>query len=255
MKNIKYNPEESIKYYDQLKEYAEDRTKSLSSMLAEYISVTDEYGKLFCRITSLFGTISPKNESEATARDLLADIFDFTYETRPFLLKGKPEIAFPLARRAYESLSLLVACHFEPKIALKWETGKQIGNKEIRKILDKHPMGETEESTRELYRYFSKASHPNRDLVAKRFLGEGNNFVLGSIAIPDLILTADLCIHILSLWFWFAAFVGYTYISILDSFDKEFGRDYIAIANKAKMLSKELVENYNHLLKEFKNGK
>ncbi len=239
--NIKYDPEIAAKYYDQLKNYAEDRTTSLSTMLEEYISVTDEYGKLVCRLIALLGTIPPANRNEVIVRDLLADIFDFLYETRPFLLKGKPEIAFPLARRAYESLSLLVACHFDSKLAAKWEAGKKIGNTEIRKILNKNPMGEKEESTRELYRFFSKASHPNRHLVAERYLGDGNYFVLGSIAIPDLILTTDLCYRILSLWFWYVAFINAIYLRLHVSIDKEFGKDYLVTANKAQDLSKKLI--------------
>lgn len=235
-----------------MKDYAEDRTTSLSTMLEEYISVTDEYGRLVCRLTALLGTISPANDNEVIVRDLLADIFDFLYETRSFLLKGKPEIAFPLARRAYESLSLLVACHFDSKLAAKWAKGKEIRNAEIRKILNKHPMGETEESTRELYKYFSKASHPNRLLVAERYLGDGNYFVLGSIAVPDLILTADLCNRILSLWFWYVAFINFIYLKLHVSIDKEFGKDYLATAKKAQDLSKELIANFNRLLSELK---
>lgn len=253
--NIKYNKKEALKHYDKLKFYADDRTSALSSMLGKYISVTDEYGKLVCRLTALLGSVPPQNDEERITRDLLADIFDFLYETRPFILKGKPEIAVPLARRAYESLSLLVACHFDSKVAGKWAAGKEIGNAEIRKILAQHPMGETEESTRELYKFFSKASHPNRYFVAERFLGDGNFFVLGSIGFPNLILTADLCHKIVNLWFWYVAFINFIFLKFHISIDPEFGKDYLATANNAQELSKELIENFNMLLRELKEEK
>lgn len=251
--NIESNSESSINNYDRLKEYAEARTADLSSMLEEYVDVTDDYGRLICRLTSVLGTIPPKNEVETTIRDLFADVFDNLYETRPLLLKGKSEVAFPLARRAYESLSLLVACHFDSNLAKKWNAGKEIGNAEIRKILNKHPMGETEESTKELYKFFSKGSHPNRDLIAERYLGDGNFFVLGSIGVPDLILTADLCNRILSLWFWYVAFVCFIYMDIHTEKDIEFRQNYLVTANKAKSVSMEIAENFNRLLEEFRN--
>ena len=113
----------------------------------------------------------------------------------------------PLARRAYESLSLLVACELEPKLADRWMAGKQIGNAEVRRVLAAHPMGEPEAGTRKLYNFFSKTTHPNRSHMAHRYLGEGNEFVLGAIGRPSLALLADYAHKTLSLWFWFAAFV------------------------------------------------
>jgi len=56
----------------------------------------------------------------------MADVFDFLIEARPLIIKGKTEIAYPLACRAYESLLLLVACHLDESVANRWMTGKQI---------------------------------------------------------------------------------------------------------------------------------
>jgi hypothetical protein len=125
-------------------------------------------------------------------------------------------VAYPLARRAYESLSLLVACVLEPKLADRWIAGTQIGNAEVRRVLAAHPMGEKETQTRELYDFFSKSTHPNRNTIAYRFLGEGNEFVLGAIGTPSLALLTDYALKTLNLWFWFAAFVVFTFREVLS---------------------------------------
>ena len=182
---------ESQRAYVELTKYAETRSKELTTMLQPYIEVTDSYGELVCHIALILGQTPPRSKQDAVLRDLMADVFDFLYEARFLIIKGKLEIAYPLARRAYESLSLMVACFLRPPLADRWSAGKKINNAEVRKLLAKHPAGESEHTTQELYNFFSKASHPNRDLVANRFLGEGNEFVLGAIGRPNLTLLAD----------------------------------------------------------------
>ena len=75
----------------------------------------------------------------------------------------------------------MVLCCFDPAIAEKWDSGVQIPNQEVRKKLASHPMGESEDSMREVYRFFSDAAHPNRDIIPGRYLGDGNKFVLASV--------------------------------------------------------------------------
>src|SRR5262249_59189705 len=70
-----------------------------------------------CGIVVILGKTPPASPRDAAARDLIADVFDFLYEARALIIKGKLEVAYPLARRAYESLSLLVACELEPNLA------------------------------------------------------------------------------------------------------------------------------------------
>jgi len=83
--------------------------------------------------------------------------------------------------------------------------GEQIGNAEVRRILGNDPMGEPRERTQELYNFFSKTSHPNHEQLSHRFLGDGNEFVLGAVGRPSLTLLADYAIKTLNLWFWFSA--------------------------------------------------
>jgi hypothetical protein len=103
--------------YADLPRYAEKRSNELVPLLAPYVDITDRYGELLCGIVVVLGKIPPVSPRDASARDLIADVFDFLYEARPLIIKGKLEVAYPLARRAYESQSLLVACELEPRLA------------------------------------------------------------------------------------------------------------------------------------------
>jgi hypothetical protein len=154
--------EDATPTYAELPRYAELRSKELSALLEPYVSITDRYGELLCSIIVVLGQTPPASRRDAAARDLIADVFDFLYEARTLIIKGKLEVAYPLARRAYESLSLLVACELDPKLADRWIAGKQVGNAEVRRVLAANPMGEKEAQTRELYDFFSKTTHPNR---------------------------------------------------------------------------------------------
>jgi hypothetical protein len=234
--------------YADLLRYAELRSNELSVPLAPYIGITDRYGEILCRIVVILGKTPPASPRDAAARDLIADVFDFLYEARALIIKGKLEIAYPLARRAYEALSLLVACALEPKLADRWIAGKQIGNAEVRRVLAANPMGESETQTRELYDFFSKTTHPNRTHMAHRFLGEGNEFVLGATGRPSRAMLADYALKTLNLWFWFAAFVAFAYRGVLFETDPELLTTYHDVAETSKPVAAWLREQFNRNL-------
>jgi hypothetical protein len=220
--------------YARLADYAALQTKELSEMLRPYVETTDRYGELICRVTLVLGTTPPRSRRDAAMRDLIADVFDFLYEARHLIIKGKLEVAYPLVRRAYESLSLLVACYLDPTLADRWIAGGKIHNAEVRKVLGKHPAGEPEVKTGDLYRFFSEAAHPNRKLVAHRFLGEGNEFVLGAIGRPNLVMLADYALKTLNLWYWFKAFVSFAYLHASAKTDPDFTESLDAVAKMAQ---------------------
>jgi hypothetical protein len=244
--------EDGRRVYAELSEYAAVRTKVLSTMLEPFTTVTDRYGELICQVTLILGKTPPASRRDAAIRDLMADVFDFLMETRPLITKGKVEIAYPLARRAYESLSLMIACHLDESLAKRWIAGKQIGNAEVRRVLGKHPLGEPQEQTQELYNFFSKTTHPNRDEIAPRFLGEGNEFVLGAIGRPSLAMLADYGIKILNLWFWFVAFICFIYADVLEQADSDFHKTYHEVSESVKPVTKWLAEQFNRVLAEEK---
>ena len=240
------SPEE---LYRKLPDFAETRRKELTSMFASVVELTDSYGVLVSRGVAALGTTPTQSRRKIVVRDLIPDVFDFLYEWRRPLFEGRLHVAYPLARRAYESLSLLSVCYQDASIADRWDSGRQISNSEIRKALASLPFPEREEALRDLYAFFSKAAHPNRDLVSERHLGNGNEFVLGSIMIPDLLLTLDHCTHLIDMWFWFGALVAHIAHRPLKLLDTSFYKDYSATADEAARLKRQLAADYNDLLK------
>jgi hypothetical protein len=196
---------------------------------------------------------TPRSIQDAVVRDLAADVFDFLYESRAFILRGQTLLAFPLGRRAYESMSLLHWCVLDAKNAEKWAEGKEVSNAAIRKSLGQHPMGEPEDELRELYKFFCELTHPNRDMIAFRGLGEGNRYVFGSIAVPNLVVLADYCMKHLELWFWLCPTVAYFYREFLFRRDPTFHENHNQAREHAQRVKKWLAEQYNHVLKELRD--
>jgi hypothetical protein len=147
----------------------------------------------------------------------------------------------------------MVACHSSRKLANRWIAGKEISNAEIRRVLDQHPMGESEKSTPEFYSFFSRAAHPNRKTMFGRSLGDGNEFVLGSIGRPSLAMLADYALKTLDLWFWFGAFVAFVYRRTLYEADANFKSGYDAAVKMAREVSPWLVEQFNRTLAQERN--
>jgi hypothetical protein len=239
---------EAQKQYDELAAYAAMREKELAGLLQPFVEVTDQYGVLVTAMTLVLGGSKPTTTQERVIRDLMADAFDFLREGRRIVLQGQLEVAFPSLRRAYESISLLALCMLDGRYADKWQAGSEIGNAEIRDELAKHALGEPKDRTRELYRFFSKASHPNRELVGERFLGDGNEFVLGAIGQPNLAMVVDYCIKHLNMWFWLTASLSHWQQKLLVEQCPEYGGMYSATAKNAQEVLKWLTEQFNHLL-------
>jgi len=249
--NIHFDPNEGMAQFEFLPKYADQRETELSEMFEPYLQVTSAYGQMICRLVCLLGEISPESTQDKVMRDLGTDVFDFLYESERIIMQGKLAVSYPLLRRAYESLSLLALCSLESKYAKKWTQGKKIGNAEVRKQLAKHPMGESENNTREFYSFFSQASHPNRSLIGQKLLGEGNKFVLGSIAVPHLPLVVDYCINHLNLWFWFGAMFSFHYREVIKQFDPSYFDVYSKAAGQAQEVAVWLKEQLENVEKEY----
>ena len=252
--NARFRPKEANKEYEELGQYSAQRSKEISGMSAPYIKITDRCGRLISRLVLLLGTVKPLNLQDVVIRDLMADVFDFLYESRPLIMAGKLNVAFPLARRAYESLSLLHLCAIDKAWAGKWHEGKEISNGAIRKELAKHPMGQPEEIMRDAYKFFCTATHPNRVLIPQRFLGEGNQYVLGVIGQPDLLLIVDYCMKTLAMWIWLIGTSGYFYRRVIAEQDKDYFEAVQQAHNEAKKVQEWLLANYNRLLGEFQSA-
>ena len=102
----------------------------------------------------------------------------------------------------------------------------------------------------DLYKFFSKGTHPNRELIAERFLGDGNEFVLGSIGVPELVFVIDQCMYLVDMWFWFGALTAVVAREELAKTDPSFGREYLATATQAAEIKKWLGQSFDKLLQE-----
>ena len=248
------NSEDAEKHYESLDMYAQDRYRQISDMSKPFMDITDRYGRLISRVVFILGNIKPDSTQDIVLRDLLADIFDCLYEARHLIMATKLNIAFPVARRAYETLSLMNLCAIHSEWAEKWHKGKQISNATVRKELGKHPMGAQQEALRKLYSFFCLATHPNREMIPYRFLGDGNQYVLGVIGQPNLLMICDYCIKILEMWYWFGAMVSFFYRNKISKIYKSYFEYYMQTAKEAGDVNKWLVENYNRLLEEEKKS-
>jgi hypothetical protein len=243
-------PTNGVEGYAALLRYSALRYEELSRMLSPVIGVTDAYGSLISRVVWALGEVPTTSVQDRVVRDLACDVFDFLLASRRAILESQLGVSYPLARRAYESLSLLAVCLQEAAVAERWSGGKQIGNAEVRKALSDLPFKEPVDELQELYKFFSKGSHPNRELLPERHLGDGNEFTLGSIGGPDLILTVDACLTLLRLWVWLAAALGYFYRQHVDSRDTQWGGDYMSTYQRANAVANQLTGEYNRLLRE-----
>jgi len=124
----KFKPKDANKHYESLQMYADTRTKEISEMSGPFVKITDRYGRLISRVTLILSGIKPENTQDKVLRDLMADIFDCLYESRFLVMASKLNVAFPVARRAYESLSLMSLCGIDKSWAEKWQKGQKIGN-------------------------------------------------------------------------------------------------------------------------------
>jgi hypothetical protein len=236
--------------YHKLPDYELSRQNSLRKMFAPYIRVTDDYGRLICSAVDILGGTPSTSVQDRVIRDLLSDVFDFLYESRRIIMSGQCATAYPLLRRAFESLSLMVVCSFDSILAERWQSGTKIPNSKIREKLAAYPMGEAEEATREAYKFFSEVAHPNRSIIPGRHLGDGNEFVLASILIPELCLVTEYCLRHLQLWFWFAAAVSHHYADLLHRHDTKYHADYLQAAQAAQVMAPILKSEFSRLLKE-----
>lgn len=238
-----------------LEEYAQTRFAELTVIFQDEIQVVTAYEKLMCRATLILGEHEPRDTADRAIRDLLADSFDALYTARRVVSEGYGSAAWPLMRRAFESITLIEYFTLVPKKATEWNQGKRIKHGSVRKYLNTHPvqlggkaMSQYEKrALKELYSEYSEATHPNRSALPSRFLGAGNSFVLGAIGMPEPLAVAHHFLRLIDLWFFLAALVSYNYREILDSADDLFVDDYFAAAAKARQVSEALRTQWRQL--------
>lgn len=255
MKPDKYTKEEAIKLYDSFDYLYNKRVEAFDFILKPYFEVVNDYGQLFSRLHFITGFIQPKNEFDSIQRNLCSDAFDFLNESKYLIKRGQFDITYPIARRAFETITLMIAFYFKNELATKWKEGKEIPNRDVRAILDEHKEigGESKETMTNLYNYFTKKSHPNATAIPDRLIGLGNFFALGPMPEPLLLPIVDLCIEIIDLWFWLLAYTWYYNADLVNSFDPLFKDDYLNKKSKVLETRKWLIEQRANLTEEIKN--
>ncbi|MCI0692915.1 hypothetical protein L0337_13035 [candidate division KSB1 bacterium] len=230
---------EADKEHDNLKEYSKTRFSELVEIFSEENKAAVNYEKLLCRATLILGHVKPKDAADQAIRDLLADVFDFLHISRQLILQGNLSAAFPLLRRAFESSALIHYFILKPLKADNWSNGKQIENREVRKFLGSNRIGLTaaEDAYKKAYDDYSGGSHPNRKYVPYRYLGEPNEFVLGSVVKPELLIVGINFSKLIGLWFWLAAMISMHYFKLFEIADPTYSRDYMKVADFAQKIA------------------
>jgi hypothetical protein len=246
----RFKPKDANEEYKRLAEYSKVRTEQIAPMLEPFLSVTEQYGRLLTRVMLIVARYPPESIQDRVVRDLMADVFDFLHESTPLVMKGQCLVAFPLARRAYESLSLLHWCVDDASAAERWANGKKFTNSDVRKAHAASDMGEPEEALQKLYKFFCEQTHPNRDMIGVRWLGEGNSSVFGSIGQPSLVILCDYAMKLLELWFWFCPVVAYFFRRQILETDPTFHEAHNQTRDRAQEVVRWLAEQFDAVLKE-----
>ena len=234
--------EEGKKEHRLLSEYSEARNTELTRIFDSESDVIQFYEILVCALTLILAESRSDKVHDRSIRDLMADTFDTLYFCRKAIYSGFFGVAFPLMRISFEKIALIHYFMLLPEKAKVWDSGKTIMNSEVRRFLDSQPMGEDGTDLKRFYDKYSSAIHLNRSYVPERFLGEGNEFVLGVIGAPDLFVVADFVAELLDLWFWFGAIISFNYRKEIEKHSTDFHRYYFKIAGRMETVAQELHE-------------
>jgi hypothetical protein len=239
-RSSEYYRKESAREHEQLQNYSRRRRKEITKIYADQIDVIKNYEKLLCRYTLMLGETEPTGLLDRTFRDIMCDIFDTLFVARDLIVSGYASVAFPVLRRAFEAISLLHYFMLDTKQANAWDSGKEFNNVDARKYLQNDPLGESSDSLKQEYKYYTSGSHINREYVPTRYLGEGNQFTLGAIGKPDPLVVSEYFGRLLSLWFWFMALVSYQYREVVKERDPGSVPVYFTIAQRAQDTAQSL---------------
>lgn len=241
---------EADNLFDDLQTWREMRSREISGMLEEFVKTTDKYRRLISRVVVVLGESNPKSEQDIAVRDLVCDAFDFLDYSIRITLEGKPEIAFILLRRAFETISLLSVCAQDSEIADQWHKGKEFKNADIRKYLKRGRFPEDAATMKNFYVESSKFTHPNRDTIDFKFLGDGNSYTLGSIGRPHLVLIVKVCLYLIDFYFWFAPILSIYFFNELVKEYPDFKMDYDDAVKSAQRTTIFLQASFHNLLEE-----
>lgn len=226
-----------------------EKETALSETFKAYVRIFSRYEALACQLTLQLGDHPPASEVDRACRDLFADTFDSLYVARRLVLRHYASSAFPLIRRAFETICLMEYFPHAPDRAKAWLRDEEIKNVEIRKFLE--ALGsESGDGLKAVYKFLAGGAHPTRSFIPKRLLGDGNRFVLGSIMPLMYSGVSEYVLESLRTWFWYMAVANFTFMSMSLPVNSVYCDEYMSTAEEAQRAIKRLAQQMPRIVAE-----
>lgn len=220
---------------------SERREALLSNTFRAYMRVLDRYEVLACQLTLQLGDHPPTSDVDRACRDLFADAFDALYIARRLVLRHYASTAFPLLRRAFEAICLIEYFANAPDRAEAWLRNREVKNVKIRKHLTSRGT-EQGVDLKSSYDFLAKGAHLTRSMIPARLLGEGNRFVLGSIAPVSFTRPSEYVLELLRTWFWFMSTANLSFLRRSLPVNSTYWDEYMSTAEEAERAAKRLTQ-------------
>jgi hypothetical protein len=218
-----------------------ERETALSQTFSAYLRIFSRYEALACQLTLQLGDYPPVSEVDRACRDLFADTFDSLYVARHLVLRHYASSAYPLIRRAFETICLMEYFPHAADRARAWLRDEEIKNVEIRKFLEAQGS-ESGVGLKAVYKFLAGGAHPTRSFIPKRLLGDGNRFVLGSIMPLTYSGVSGYILELLRTWFWYMAVANFTFASMSLPVNSAYFDEYTSTAEEAQRAIKRLAQ-------------
>lgn len=172
-------PENAAQIYKVLDELESAREQWSQQRCAEKeLAYYNECMELFVELIIVLGSTPPASDAERANRDLLAEAFDgIRIASKVFLWRYYGQ-AFTILRRVEEIVLIIENLFRDTKVGKRWLEGVKITPGNLREAVKGRIDGIAPEVDaqirRRLYDTYCEVSHPNREGIPNRHLGEPN---------------------------------------------------------------------------------
>ncbi len=241
-------PPREWKPFSELAGIEADRRVVIEEMFEHEFGFIDDCLALAAKQVEILGSIRPTSVEDVSMRDLGCDAFEFLYGARGAIASNRSSVAFPVMRRAFESVTLCNLFITKPEFAQAWAKGKTISNTDVWKNLEHNPNIGSITEIREVYKHFSQGTHANRTHIPYLFLGEGNQFTLGAIPPVDALTLGTHLRDLVQLCYWYVGVFLWFYRESLPAiFGSDFAREFLGLTPRLKEIRLTLDEQLDRL--------
>jgi hypothetical protein len=106
--------------------------------------------------------------------------------------------------------------------------------------MEKEPLADSADEIMETYKHFSGGAHPNRTHVPFLFLGEGNQFTLGSIPPVDELNLGGHFRYLMQMAYWLIGVLAFHYHKPARKLGKDFAQAILDLTPRIHQLGFEL---------------